>query len=64
MIGTIVVLKYPYFRDIAEPDIYEMPTVHTVVGPTDSQDAEIHNPIAVSYMMSYLNICTHTIYGI
>ena len=45
-----MVLKYPYFRDIAEPDIYEMPTVHTVVGPSDSQDAELHNPIAVSYV--------------
>ena len=44
-----MVLKYPYFRDVSEPDIYETPTVHTVVGPTDSQDAEMHNPIAVSH---------------
>ena len=65
MLGTIVVLKYPYFRDISEPDIYETPTVHTVVGPSDSHDAEIHNPIAVSYMTScVLHFCVYTIYGV
>ena len=49
ILGTIVVLKYPYFRDISEPDIYETATVHTVVGPMESQESDnVHNPIAVS----------------
>ena len=44
-----MVLKYPYFRDISEPDIYETATVHTVVGPMESQESDnVHNPIAVS----------------
>jgi len=50
-LGTIVVLKYPYFRDVSEPDIYETPTVHTVVGPVDNQESEGHSPVAVSYTM-------------
>ena len=49
MLGTIVVLKYPYFRDVSEPDIYETATVHTVVGPVDSSDSDVHAPLAVSY---------------
>ena len=45
-----MVLKYPYFRDVSEPDIYETATVHTVVGPIESIDSDsAHNPIAVSY---------------
>ena len=44
-----MVLKYPYFRDVSEPDIYETATVHTVVGPMESQESDnAHNPIAVS----------------
>ena len=42
-------LKYPYYRDVSEPDIYETATVHTVVGPIESLDSDnTHNPIAVS----------------
>lgn len=51
MLGTIVVLKHPYFRDISEPDIYETATVHTVIGPTDSQEGDLHCPTAVSELL-------------
>lgn len=53
-----MVLKYPYFRDISEPEIYETATVHTVVGPIDSQDPEQQNltPIAVSYYVYIITL--------
>ena len=49
-------LKYPYYRDVSEPDIYETATVHTVVGPIESLDSDnTHNPIAVSLI--YIASC-------
>ena len=44
----IVVLKYPYYRDVSEPDIYETATVHTEVGRLNTLDTQSHTPVAVS----------------
>ena len=44
----IVVLKYPYYRDVSEPDIYETATVHTEVGRMNTLDTQSHIPVAVS----------------
>jgi len=54
----IVVLKYPYFRDVSEPDIYETATVHTEVGRLNTLETESHTPVAVSYF-----VCSGLIVG-
>ena len=54
ILGMIVVLKYPYYRDVSEPDIYETATVHTEVGRLNTLDTQSHAPVAVSYVLLYM----------